>query len=271
MKFLLTYILLILVLSSEPILTNIFIEDESRKDTRFSLSKVNENLNLNGYYYGTSMENNSQIGWLLKLDFINRKGVLYNPTKVLKLFDVKIDKNKKVTFQSEDDAGVIIKYQGEFSRSSLKGRFITYREINGVSELMFQHKVLLELVNTQLNNICTESVYCGRFSNVKYNPDSGDLNGSELCILPTMSGSYKAVFTDHAEGELLTNVDNLIINKSSISFTIKRKDGIVAYRGYLTKKGLTFNVFRSWSKNQKEVLTLSTIVSLDKLLNISKS
>ncbi len=261
------FVILLMVFSKDGLSQGVIISRKSSPLPMFGQSIKDTKSEISGTYYGASTQGKEKIAWLLRLDLTKNIGMIYTPIRSLKIINLNHFKETQISFQSEVDAGIVIKFLGTIDQHGIKGVFTTYRELLGRLEYISKNEATLQMIRSKTDSGCgTTQLYCGKYSNVKYNEESGDLNGEELIIIPSLAETYHVVFTSYLEGGMPMVVDELRVQENKIAFIVKRTEGVFRYAGSLRNSRLILYETTPWGKASKRQITLKATSSLDRLL-----
>lgn len=221
---------------------------------------------INGIYFGIATRDKQNNAWLLKLDFNTNDGALYTPYRVLKIKSLRLLRERQITFQTEPDAEIVTKFSGTLEQNNLNGVFTSYRTSLGNLEYVLESNVSLQRIHLDTKSICDYKVtYCGKYSNIKYNEDSGDLNGEELVIIPHQSKGYSVIFTSYSEGGMPVAAKDFKVDENKITFFIERDESLIKYTGSIKNGRLILTEYNLSAVHHKRQLTLKAISPLDHL------
>lgn len=137
-----------------------------------------QNQYLTGLYYGTSTKELDRKVWLFRIG--TDHSYLYSlPTQVkLGIASERLDGTFGFRTEPNGD-GIVYEFQGKETKGRLEGNFTIVS--NGETlEAISNYEVVLNRID--INDLRTD-IKSGVYSNLRYNNESGDLNGAEIVLI----------------------------------------------------------------------------------------
>lgn len=202
-------LLLLLVATKEQFLPNLNLHHISdyEENKHYESPTSKSDLRCPGdMFFGHSEDSEGSLGWLICLDRSSKAGTIYRPPGMLALKQLTWDDSGDVQFISAVFTGdeIFFQFKGRVNGSSLVG---TLKIING-SSLTTEKEFHVEA--SRLRHPRTNGKWTGRYENIEYVEDAGELVGAELILLSD-SGPYRGMLTFYGSSWVLSTYQPLLL------------------------------------------------------------
>ena len=215
------------------------------------------------WFFGTTADTVlGNLGWLIHFEDAYRQGELYVPPWMRKFAKVVVGDGGQVSFETEDVVGNTYIFEGSLNKGELTGEM---RVADTKSRKVVSHTWRLaasELPAQREGQVAAGEVGPGRYYNVYYSDEGGDLVGVDIRLLATPKGMRGVmVFYDDSWGEPLFSplaLSGVAPIAKGIVFEFDAVDGRARYHLRNTPKGALFD--REGRSNGGQVLKRSRAV-----------
>ena len=197
------------------------------------------------WFFGTTAEPVfGSVGWLIHFEDAYRQGEMYVPPGMRRFAKVVVGGGGRVSFETEDVVGNTYTFEGGLNKGELTGEM---RLVDTKSRKVVSYTwrlVASELPAQRGGQVAAGDVGPGRYYNVYYSEEGGDLIGVDIRLLTTAKGMQgMMVFYGDSWGEPLFTplaLSGVAATAKGIEFEYNAADGRARYYLRNTPKGVVF-------------------------------